>query len=336
MKKYLPLICGISGEKLTTEEIKFFRDYKPWGIILFERNCVNKENLKNLTKELKEINHQNIPILIDQEGGRVSRLNFKGVNKFKSNLFFGQIIEKDADLGFELLRLNTEILAHTLKELGINTNTAPVLDLPAANESGVIGDRAFSINERTVSKAGKIVIETNNKCGIASVIKHLPGHGRARVDSHFEMPEVDEIEDELLSTDFKPFQNNSDALLGMTAHILFKSLDDQNIVTFSKKIIETIIRNKIGFRGLLMTDDISMKAISDDVDIAALKSLNAGCDLVLHCNGNINEINKIAERIKSEAEPILIPDDLINIYQTKSDFPHEENLKAYEYLTKQL
>ncbi len=305
MKKYLPLICGISGEKLTTEEIKFFRDYKPWGIILFERNCINKDNLKNLTKELKEINHQNIPILIDQEGGRVSRLNFKGVNKFKSNLFFGQIIEKDADL-------------------------------PTANESGVIGDRAFSINERTVSKAGKIVIETINKCGIASVIKHLPGHGRARVDSHFEMPEVDEIEDQLLSTDFKPFQNNSDALLGMTAHILFKSLDDQNIATFSKKIIETIIRNKIGFKGLLMTDDISMKAISDDVDIAALKSLSAGCDLVLHCNGNINEINKIAERIKNEAEPILIPDDLINIYQTKSDFAHEENIKAYEYLTKQL
>ena len=274
--------------------------------------------------------------MIDQEGGRVSRLNFKGVTKFKSNHFFGQIIEKDADLGFELLRLNTEILAHTLKELGINTNTVPVLDLPAANESGVIGDRAFSINERTVSKAGKIVIETINKCGIASVIKHLPGHGRARVDSHFEMPEVNEIEDELLSSDFKPFQNNSDALLGMTAHILFKSLDDQNIATFSKKIIETIIRNKIGFKGLLMTDDISMKAISDDVDIAALKSLNAGCDLVLHCNGNINEINKIAERIKSEAEPILIPDDLINIYQTKSDFPHEENLKAYKYLTKQL
>ena len=109
MKKYLPLICGISGEKLTTEEIKFFRDYKPWGIILFERNCINKDNLKNLIKELKEINHQNIPILIDQEGGRVSRLNFKGVNKFKSNLFFGKIIEKDADLGFELLRLNTEI-----------------------------------------------------------------------------------------------------------------------------------------------------------------------------------------------------------------------------------
>ena len=238
MKKYLPLICGISGEKLTTEEIKFFRDYKPWGIILFERNCINKDNLKNLIKELKEINHQNIPILIDQEGGRVSRLNFKGVNKFKSNLFFGKIIEKDADLGFELLRLNTEILAHTLKELGINTNTVPVLDLPTANESGVIGDRAFSINERTVSKAGKIVIETNNKCGIASVIKHLPGHGRARVDSHFEMPEVDEIEDELLSTDFKPFQNNSDALLGMTAHILFKSLDDQNIVTFSKKLLK--------------------------------------------------------------------------------------------------
>ena len=168
------------------------------------------------------------------------------------------------------------------------------------------------------------------------MIKHLPGHGRARVDSHYEMPEVDEIEDELLSTDFKPFQNNSDTLLGMTAHILFKSLDDQNIVTFSKKIIETIIRNKIGFKGLLMTDDISMKAISDDVDISALKSLSAGCDLVLHCNGNINEINKIAERIKNEAEPIIIPDDLINIYQTKSDFAHEEKIKAYEYLTKQL
>ncbi len=258
--------------------------------------------------------------MIDQEGGRVSRLNFKGATKFKSNLFFGQIIEKDADLGLEILRLNTAILAHTLKELGINTNTVPVLDLPSANESGVIGDRAFSINESTVSKAGKMVIETINKCGIASVIKHLPGHGRARVDSHFEMPEVNEVEDELLRTDFKPFQNNSNVLLGMTTHILYKSLDDQNIVTFSKKIIEKIIRNRIGFKGLLMTDDISMKAISDEVSIAALKSLNAGCDLVLHCNGNINEMNKIAKKIKNETEPILIPEELVDIYQTKTDF----------------
>ena len=137
------------------------------------------------------------------------------------------------------------------------------------------------------------------------------------------------------------FTNNQDLeriieLIEVDQDIIDKSLDDQNIATFSKKIVETIIRNKIGFKGLLMTDDISMKAISDDVDIAALKSLSAGCDLVLHCNGNINEINKIAERIKNEAEPILIPDDLINIYQTKSDFAHEENIKAYEYLTKQL
>ena len=158
----------------------------------------------------------------------------------------------------------------------------PVLDLPAANESGVIGDRAFSINERTVTKAGKIIIETNNKCGIASVIKHLPGHGRARVDSHFEMPEVDEIEDELLSTDFKPFQNNSDALLGMTAHILFKSLDDQNIVTFSKKIINQVLRDEIGFKGTLITDDISMKALNLPLQEASSKALEAGCDIVLH------------------------------------------------------
>tara|TARA_B100000902_G_C27321193_1_gene924622 strand:- start:645 stop:1655 length:1011 start_codon:yes stop_codon:yes gene_type:complete len=335
MNSYLPIICGISGTELSNEEIKFFEQYKPWGVILFERNCSDINSIKRLTADLKEINHINLPILIDQEGGRVSRLNFDNIKKFKPSDFFGKLIEQNFDLGLRLLELNSIMMASTLKELGINSNTIPVLDLPANEESGIIGDRAYSTNENIVSAAGKAVIKTLTSNGVVPIMKHIPGHGKAKVDSHLEMPLVDADEILLEKYDFKPFAENAEAQLAMTAHIKFNKIDSDNIATFSKTIINKIIRQHMKFKGLLMTDDLSMKAVDCEPVNAAVKSLDAGCDLVLHCNGNINEMNMIAERIKEEFKPITIPIAIEAIYSQPVSMHMNKAESEFEYLLSQ-
>ena len=335
MNSYLPIICGVSGTELSNEEIKFFEQYKPWGVILFERNCSDINSIKRLTADLKEINHINLPILIDQEGGRVSRLNLDNIKKFKTSDFFGKLIEQNYDLGLRLLELNSIMMASTLKELGINSNTIPVLDLPTNEESGIIGDRAYSTDENIVSAAGKIVIKTLTSNGVAPIMKHIPGHGKAKVDSHLEMPLVDADEMLLERYDFKPFTENAEAQLAMTAHIKFNKIDPDNIATFSKTIINKIIRQHMKFKGLLMTDDLSMKAVDCEPVNAAVKSLDAGCDLVLHCNGNINEMNMIAERIKEEFKPITIPSAIEAIYDQPVSMHMDKAESEFEYLLSQ-
>ena len=335
MNSYLPIICGISGTELSNEEIKFFEQYKPWGVILFERNCSDINSIKRLTADLKEINHINLPILIDQEGGRVSRLNLDNIKKFKTSDFFGKLIEQNFNLGLRLLELNSIMMASTLKELGINSNTIPVLDLPANEESGIIGDRAYSTNENIVSAAGKVVIKTLTSNGVAPIMKHIPGHGKAKVDSHLEMPMVDADEILLEKYDFKPFTENAEAQLAMTAHIKFNKIDSDNIATFSKTIINKVIRQHMKFKGLLMTDDLSMKAVDCEPVNAAVKSLDAGCDLVLHCNGNINEMNMIAERIKEEFKPITIPSAIEDIYDQHVSMHMDKAESEFEYLLSQ-
>ena len=335
MNSYLPIICGISGTELSNEEIKFFEQYKPWGVILFERNCSDINSIKRLTADLKEINHINLPILIDQEGGRVSRLNLDNIKKFKTSDFFGKLIEQNFNLGLRLLELNSIMMASTLKELGINSNTIPVLDLPTNEESGIIGDRAYSTDENIVSAAGKIVIKTLTSNGVAPIMKHIPGHGKAKVDSHLDMPLVDADEMLLERYDFKPFTENAEAQLAMTAHIKFNKIDSDNIATFSKTIINKIIRQHMKFKGLLMTDDLSMKAVDCEPVNAAVKSLDAGCDLVLHCNGNINEMNMIAERIKEEFKPITIPSAIEAIYDQPVSMHMHKAESEFEYLLSQ-
>ena len=325
----------MSGTELSNEEIKFFEQYKPWGVILFERNCSDINSIKRLTAHLKEINHINLPILIDQEGGRVSRLNLDNIKKFKTSDFFGKLIEQNYDLGLRLLELNSIMMASTLKELGINSNTIPVLDLPTNEESGIIGDRAYSTNENIVSAAGKAVIRTLTSNGVAPIMKHIPGHGKAKVDSHLEMPLVDADEMLLERYDFKPFTENAEAQLAMTAHIKFNKIDSDNIATFSKTIINKIIRQHMKFKGLLMTDDLSMKAVDCEPVNAAVKSLDAGCDLVLHCNGNINEMNMIAERIKEEFKPITIPSAIEDIYNQPVSMHMHKAESEFEYLLSQ-
>jgi len=335
MNSYLPIICGISGTELSNEEIKFFEHHKPWGVILFERNCSDINAIKKLTGHLKEINHINLPILIDQEGGRVSRLNLDNIKKFKTSGFFGKIINQNFDLGLKLLELNSIMMANTLKGLGINSNTIPVLDLPINEESGIIGDRAYSTDENIVSSAGKAVIKTLTSNGVAPIMKHIPGHGKAKVDSHLEMPLVEADLILLEEYDFKPFTENAAAQLAMTAHIKFNKIDPDNIATFSKTIIDKVIRQHIKFKGLLMTDDLSMKAVDCEPVDAAVKSLDAGCDLILHCNGNINEMNMIAERIKEEFKLITIPSAIEDIYNQPVSMRMDKAESEFEYLLSQ-
>jgi len=316
MSKYLPLIIGFEGSTLNTNESNFLSNYKPWGVILFQRNCINYKDTLILIDKIKSKTHEDIPILIDQEGGRVSRLNYPEFPKTLSAKLFGDIFTKDKELALRALLLNINLIAGSLKDMGINVNTVPVLDIPSQKESGVIGDRAYSNDKNIISQMGKIVLDENNLNGVGSVIKHIPGHGRATVDSHFDLPIITDEKTLLENDDFVPFKTLNHAPLAMTAHVLYQKLDKNNVATLSKIMIKEIIRNKIGFKGTLMTDDISMKALRGDVATNSFLALQAGCDLVLHCNGNFDEICRIAEKI-SVLNLISIDPILLDIFKTK-------------------
>lgn len=316
MSKYLPLIIGLEGTILNDNETKFLSDYKPWGVILFQRNCINHKDTLTLIDKIKSKTHKDMPILIDQEGGRVSRLNYPEFPRTLSAKLFGDIFIKDKELALRALTLNINLIAGSLKDMGININTVPVLDIPSQKESGVIGDRAYSSDKDIVSQMGKIVLNENNSNGIGSVIKHIPGHGRATVDSHLDLPIIIDEKSLLENDDFVPFKALNNASLAMTAHAIYEKFDKNNVATLSKTMITEIIRSKIGFKGTLMTDDVSMKALSGDVGTNSLLALQAGCDLVLHCNGNFDEICQIADKI-SMLNLISIDPTLLDILRTK-------------------
>lgn len=316
MSKYLPLIIGLEGTILNDNETKFLSDYKPWGVILFQRNCINHKDTLTLIDKIKSKTHKDMPILIDQEGGRVSRLNYPEFPRTLSAKLFGDIFIKDKELALRALTLNMNLIAGSLKDMGININTVPVLDIPSQKESGVIGDRAYSSDKDIVSQMGKIVLNENNSNGIGSVIKHIPGHGRATVDSHLDLPIIIDEKSLLENDDFVPFKALNNAPLAMTAHAIYEKFDKNNVATLSKTMITEIIRSKIGFKGTLMTDDVSMKALSGDVGTNSLLALQAGCDLVLHCNGNFDEICQIADKI-SMLNLISIDPTLLDVLRTK-------------------
>ena len=331
MSKYLPLIIGIEGTALNANESNFLSDYNPWGVILFQRNCIDYKKTLTLINNIKSKTHENIPILIDQEGGRVSRLNYKEFPRTLSAKLFGDIFTKDKNLALRALTLNTNLIAASLKDMGININTVPVLDIPSQNESGVIGDRAFSNNKDTISKMGKIVLNENSSNGVGSVIKHIPGHGRATVDSHLGLPIITDEKFLLESDDFVPFEALNNAPLAMTAHALYQKFDENNVATLSEIMIKKIIRNNIGFKGTLITDDISMKALSGNVATNSFLALQAGCDLVLHCNGNFNEVCQIAEKI-SVLNLVSIEPLLLDIFKTKKTLDLKEITSELNYI----
>ena len=294
ISKRKAFITGIKSLKLTTSEVKFLKKQKPWGIILFSRNIKSINQTKLLTHSIRKLfKDPHYPILIDQEGGRVNRL--KNIITF-DNLtgeYFGKLYVQDKRKFNIIYRLFIDKSSYLLKQIGVNINTLPVLDLRIKGSSNIIGDRSFSENKKIVSKVGDICIDLFNQNSIGTVIKHIPGHGLAKVDSHNFTPVVNKNINYLIKNDFFPFKNK-DSLFAMTAHIIYKKIDPLNTATHSKKIIN-IIRKKIGFKNVLISDDLSMKSLKYDLITNTIKSFKAGCNLALHCNGNFNEMKVVAE-----------------------------------------
>ena len=294
ISKRKAFITGIKSLKLTTSEVKFLKKQKPWGIILFSRNIKSINQTKLLTHSIRKLfKDPHYPILIDQEGGRVNRL--KNIITF-DNLtgeYFGKLYVQDKRKFNIIYKLFIDKTSYLLKQIGVNINTLPVLDLRIKGSSNIIGDRSFSENKKIVSKVGDICIDLFNQNSIGTVIKHIPGHGLAKVDSHNFTPIVDKNINYLIKNDFFPFKNK-DSLFAMTAHIIYKKIDPFYTATHSKKIIN-IIRKKIGFKNVLISDDLSMKSLKYDLSTNTIKSFEAGCNLALHCNGNFNEMKVVAE-----------------------------------------
>lgn len=295
-----PVIFGFNGTTLTAEEGAFFRETRPWGIILFARNIETRDQVRALTDVLREQSENaRLPIFIDQEGGRVARLRPPLVRAHPPARVYSELFAQDAEIACEAAYLGAVLLAHDLYELGITASCAPCLDLGLPGMSDVIGDRAFGDDGETISQLGGAFYEGLRAGGVVPVIKHLPGHGRAKVDSHHALPVVCTDLNTLDATDFVPFRRLKEASMGMTAHIVYSALDDGTVSTLSRAVVTDIIRDRIGFDGLLMTDDLSMKALSDDFAARTEKALAAGCDIILHCNGDRDEMAAIASALPS-------------------------------------
>tara|TARA_B100000700_G_scaffold259299_1_gene294019 strand:+ start:1000 stop:1947 length:948 start_codon:yes stop_codon:yes gene_type:complete len=287
------IIISISGYSLKKKEKELIKKEKPWGLILFRRNIKSiKQTKKLITNIRKSINDKKFPILIDEEGGRVCRLSNFLDNRPYSQRFFGKLYQKDKKFGVETYENYLFSICQVFKKLGININTVPVMDIIKKNTHKIIGDRAYSNDIKTIKSLATICSKVYQKNKIATVIKHIPGHGSSSSDSHIKMPIVNHSYQILSKNDFKCFKNIN-SHFAMTAHILFKKIDPNNVVTHSKKIIEKIIRKKIGFKGIIISDDISMKALRFDILKNASKSLAAGCNLVLYCGGIYSESAKL-------------------------------------------
>lgn len=290
------LIVSIKGTRLSKREKSLFVKEKPWGVILFKRNLKSLKQIKNLTKEIKTLTkNKSFPIIIDEEGKTVSRLS-QIINHNMSASFFGDLYKNDKIFCSKIFKHYIDILSKILREMGININAIPVVDVLRNNTNKVIGIRSFSKNKNIVRALGILTLNYLKQNGIAGIIKHIPGHGGATKDSHKKTPIVSFSYKTLNEIDFYPFKF-SKAKLAMTAHILYSKLDKENVATFSKNIITNVIRKKIGFKGILMSDDISMKSLKYDLVKNAKKSLEAGCNLVLYCTGNTNDNFKLIKTL---------------------------------------
>ena len=293
---YKALIISLRGAKLSRDEMAILSKEKPWGVILFKRNLKSFDQIRKLTSSIKELTkNKRFPILIDEEGDTVSRLRNIINHNFSAN-FFGNLYKNNKKFCLNIYKNYIYSLCIILKDLGININTIPVLDVLRINTNKVIGKRAFSINKTIVKELGKLTIQHLHSNKIAGIIKHIPGHGASKVDSHKKLPKVNLSLKNLNNIDFYPFKL-SKAKFAMTAHISYVKIDKNNPATFSKEIIKNIIRKKLKFRGILISDDISMKALKYNLVTNAKKSLEAGCNLVLYCSGKTNDNLKLIKSV---------------------------------------
>ncbi len=303
-----PVIYGISGTVLTDEEKYFFAKNSCVGFIVFARNIQDKTQLKKLTDSLKELMNGEVLILVDQEGGRVARLKEPHWKCYPAGEFFASLYKENQQAALSAIYKNFQEIATDLNEVGINVDCAPVLDLLGAKTHQIIGDRAYGQDVLQVTALAKKVCEGLLSKKVYPVIKHIPGHGRAASDSHLELPIVDASIEELRKTDFAVFKNFTEQKFAMTAHVLFSALDKENCATISPKIIK-LIREEIGFKNILMSDDLSMKALGGSFEGRTKAALKAGCDLILHCNGDMKEmveINSALPNIGDELREKLI------------------------------
>ena len=288
-------ITGLSGSELSDVEREFIRAERPWGFILFKRNIQTPDQVSRLVLELRDVvGRADAPILIDQEGGRVQRLGPPHWPVYPPGAVFGALYDLDPEFGLSAARLSSRLIAADLINLGITVDCLPLADVPVEGGDAVIGNRAYGTEPGKVARIARAVTEGLAQGGVLPILKHIPGHGRATADSHFKLPTVDTAKPELERTDFAAFRPLADLPMAMTAHVVFSALDPTHPATTSATIISEVIRGVIGFQGLLMSDDVSMNALAGSIAERTRAIVNAGCDMVLHCNGNLGEMRDVA------------------------------------------
>lgn len=288
-------ITGVSGLELTAEERAFLRAERPWGFILFKRNIDNPAQVARLVEELRgSTGDLDAVVLIDQEGGRVQRLGPPHWPVYPPGAVFGTLYDIDPALGLEAARLSSRLIAADLVDLGITVDCLPLADVPVEGADAVIGNRAYGTTPDKVAAIARAVTTGLEQGGIMPVLKHIPGHGRATADTHFKLPVVDTPAADLEAFDFAAFKPLADLPMAMTAHVVFSALDPEQPATTSATIINQVIRGSIGFQGLLMSDDVSMNALQGSIAERTRAIVAAGCDIVLHCNGKLDEMRDVA------------------------------------------
>lgn len=300
---FAPAILGCAGLVLTDAEKTFFQRVRPLGFILFARNIETPDQVRALVRDLRaSIGWAQAPVLIDQEGGRVARLRPPHWRLPPAGAVFGSLYRRNREQGLRAAFLNARLIAAELADLGINVDCMPVADLPQPDAHAVIGDRAYGNTPEPIIALGQAVMQGLLDGGVAPVLKHIPGHGRARADSHLELPVVGASLLDLAATDFVPFRALNHAPWGMTAHVVFSALDPDRPATTSPRVIDATIRRGLGFDGALMSDDLGMKALAGSFADRARDSLAAGCDVVLHCSGDMMEMEQVAAGLSAMSE----------------------------------
>ena len=294
MPNPMAAIVGLAGTELTANEKHFIRRYNPYGFILFKRNCQSPQQIKKLTRELRDATgRSDTPILIDQEGGRVARLRGDGYASLPPMQVFGDMYKKDKTRARRALTVNVKIIAAELLALGIDVDCIPVLDVPVRGADNIIGDRAFARDPHVVADLGEVAVAAALSAGLMPIIKHIPGHGRAMCDSHLDLPVVKTPIKKLWETDFLPFRQLHHAPWAMLAHVVYSAIDPVMPASLSPIVID-YIRHNIKYDGVLIGDDLSMKALRGSYARRTQRSIDAGADLVLHCNGNMAQMEKVA------------------------------------------
>jgi beta-N-acetylhexosaminidase len=288
-------ITGVSGLELSAAEREFIRAERPWGFILFKRNVETPAQVSALVNEFRNcLGEADAPVLIDQEGGRVARLGPPHWPVYPPGAAFGALYDLDPALGLQAAKLSSRLIAADLIDLGVTVDCLPLADVPVAGADAVIGNRAYGTEPAKVAAIARAVTGGLEQGGVLPVLKHIPGHGRATADSHFRLPTVDTPREELERTDFAAFRPLADLPMAMTAHVVFSALDPAQPATTSATIIRQVIRGQIGFQGLLMSDDVSMNALAGSIAERTRAIVNAGCDMILHCNGKLDEMRDVA------------------------------------------